>query len=442
MKKMIFSVLFVLAGFLLNAQNSYNVEKLDSLFNIMDANQKGMGSISVFSEGEEIYKRSVGYSNLESNTEAKETTKYGIASITKTFTAVIIMQLIEEGKLELSTPLSEFFPEVPNSEKMNIENLLRHKSGLFDVTRDKNFKAWRINRHSREEMLERIKAYSVLFEPGEKFEYSSTNYLLLSYIAEEIEGKNYAEILKDKITNRLSLQNTFYAEKIDPEDNQASNYLRVDSEWELTPETDMSVAVGAGGIISTPKDLNTFFYNLFKGNLVSRSSLEAMKKIENGYGIGLMKIPLNDLEGIGHAGGMDGAMMTIAVHIPEEEITAAYTSNAPVYPVNKLLEGALKILLGQEYELPDFSPVKKPEPGELDKYPGVYSSEGFPIDLTISKEGDLLMVQGTGQPAFPLDAAGNDIFTIDRLNLKLTFFPEEDKVVLEQRGHREELFRE
>jgi len=353
MRKIIFLATFILSGFLVNAQSLYNVEKLDSLFNIINSNELAMGSISIFSNGEEVYQRSMGYSNLEKASEANASTKYRIGSITKTFTAVVIMQLIEEGKLEMSTLLMEFFPQIPNADKITVQHLLRHQSGLYNITDDEDFRTWMLKPQSREEMLSRIKKNGIDFEPGERSEYSNTNYLLLTYIAEDIEDKRYADIVKERIIDKLNLPNTFYGGKIDPEDNQAVSYVKSENGWDLALETDMSVPVGAGALVSTPEDLNTFFYNLFEGNLVSENSLQTMKITNDGTGIGLMKLPLPEIEVYGHGGGIDG-FSSIVVHFPKEKISAAYTANGSDYPMINLLLDLINIVLGQEYELPNF----------------------------------------------------------------------------------------
>ncbi|MFO7584685.1 MAG: serine hydrolase, partial [Anaerolineales bacterium] len=127
------------------------------------------------------------------------------------------------------------------------------------------------------------------------------NYLLSPFVCEILpktpeKDKTYAEIVNERIIHKLHLQNTFYGGKINPEENQARSYVRSENEWELTPETDMSVPKGAGALVSTPKDLNTFYYNLFEGKLVSPGSLEVMKTTRDGTGMGLMQVPFNDIE--------------------------------------------------------------------------------------------------------------------------------------------------
>jgi D-alanyl-D-alanine carboxypeptidase len=438
MKKSTLLLLLVLSGCLVNAQHNNRIEKLDSLFDIVNSKEKGMGSISIFSNGKEFYQRSIGYSEVAKNLEANAITKYRIGSITKTFTAVAIMQLIEEDKLKMSSYLSDFFPEVPNSEKITLEHLLRHESGIFNVTDDEDFTTWMKKSQTREAMLKRIIKNGTLFEPGDETRYSNSNYLLLSYIAEIVEKKDYAAIVGDRIINKLHLKNTFYGGKINAEDNQARSYVKAKSNWEVTPETDMSVPMGAGGLVSTPKDLNTFYYNLFEGNLVLKASLVAMKTTKDGTGLGLMKLTFNEFEVYGHGGGIDG-FSSIAVHFPKEKITASYISNATDYPLNSIFIEAVKITLGLPYQIPDFLPAKALKPELLDQYKGNYGSAEFPIDVAIFHKEGILYAQGTGQPPVPLDAAGENIFKADQLMLKLTFIPTEEIMLLEQGGKTTEL---
>src|SRR5690606_25826233 len=126
-------IVFLLFTFSSGAQE-FNKLKMDSLFLLIDENQKGMGSISIFENGQEVYQNSFGYASLEDSVRASKKTKYRIGSISKTFTAAITMKLIEEGKLALDTKLNEYFPEIKNSDKITIEHLLRHRSGIFNLT--------------------------------------------------------------------------------------------------------------------------------------------------------------------------------------------------------------------------------------------------------------------------------------------------------------------
>lgn len=160
------ALLLLFSASLLNAQTREQMETLDSLFDRINDKDLAMGSISIFSNGKETYSRSIGYLDLENKTPVNSTTAYRIGSVTKTFTAVVMMQLVEEGKLKLGSFLDEFFPQVPNADNITVEHLLRHRSGLFNITDDEDFKTWMLSRQSRDEMLKRIVKNGSLFMPA------------------------------------------------------------------------------------------------------------------------------------------------------------------------------------------------------------------------------------------------------------------------------------
>ena len=413
---------------------------MDSLFTLIDENHKGMGSVSVFHDGKEVYQNTIGFVDIENEIKTNGETKYRIGSISKTFTATIIMQLVEEKKLKLDTKLRKFFPDVPNAKKITIEQLLRHRSGLFNFTSSPDYTQWMEEPKSRDELLAIIEENGNVFEPGETAGYSNTNYVLLSFIAEDIEGKPFAEILQERIAKPCGLKNTFYGGKIDTDMNEAESYTRK-SEWEEATETDMSVPIGAGAIISTPTDLNRFYTCLFFFFFVSDKSLDEMMRIEDDFGIGMFTFPFHEKTAYGHNGGIDGFQST-AGYFPNENVSVAYMGNAVTMPVNDIMIGVLSIYFGVEYELPDFKPAMKISTEELEPYPGLYTSPDLPIDLTISIDGNTLMGQGTGQPAFPLEPYEKNKFRFDQAGLTIEFVPEENKLILTQGGKSYDMTRE
>ena len=133
MKKSVILLHLLLCSLHLFSQ-SFDTAKMDSLFSEIEENGKGMGSISIYEDGKEVYQNSIGHADINKGMPATANTKYRIGSISKTFTAAIMMQLIEENKLKLSSKLAEFYPEIPNSKEITIEQLLRHRSGLQNFT--------------------------------------------------------------------------------------------------------------------------------------------------------------------------------------------------------------------------------------------------------------------------------------------------------------------
>ena len=428
--------LFLLA-LSLNAQ-TFNKAKMDSLFKRIESNEKGMGSISIFKNKSEIYQNSFGFADIENKIRSTKKTKYRIGSVSKTFTATVIMQLIDENKLSLETKLADFYSEVPNAKEITIAQLLRHRSGLYNFTNSEDYQNLMVKPHSKSEVLKIFIENGIVFKPDEKAEYSNTNYVLLSYIAEKIEQKEFSEILNKRIIVPCRLKNTYYGGKINTAENEALSYTKIYS-WNLATETDMSIPVGAGGIVSNSTDLNIFYNHLFNGKLVSDNSLNEMKKIVDGYGIGMFQ--LFDKKGFGHTGGIDG-FQSVVTYFPEDSILIAYTSNGVAMSINDILLGALNIYYGKEYILPEFKLSIKLKSEDLDQYLGVYSSSTNPLKITISKDSTVLIAQATGQSSFPLEAYELHKFKFDPAKIKLEFIPEENKMILKQGGGEFELIRE
>ncbi|MCG8305934.1 MAG: serine hydrolase [Cytophagales bacterium] len=429
MKIFICSILIFFCAHLSFGQD-FNKVRLDSLLELIETKQKGMGSISIFKDGGEVYHKSIGYADVEEHLKADRDTRYRIGSISKPFTAALILQMVEEEKLTLETRLSEFFPEIPNSQKISIEHLLRHRSGLYNFTNAGDYPKWMESPQTKSQLIDLFIKNGVVFQPDEKFEYSNTNYVLLSYILEETEEKTLAEILMERICKPLNLEHTYLGGKIMTGRNEAQSYFFNDG-WKLGPETDMSIPSGAGAVVSTPADLNTFFTALFFGKLLNKSSLEQMKELVDGYGLGLFQMPFYSRKAFGHNGGIDG-FQSNASFFESDKVAVALTMNAVEMGVNDILIGVLSIYFGREYDFPAFQPGIQVTSGELDKYLGIYSSEDLPLKITISKKGNRLFAQATGQSEFPLEPYETDKFRFERAGIKMEFLPEERKMVLIQ----------
>jgi len=338
-KSLIISVILFLST--LAFPQEFNKLKLDSLFSRIEKNDKGMGAISLYKNGKEIYSNSIGFADINRSVKNSANTKFRIGSISKTFTAVIILQLIEENKLNLETTLDKFFPQIQNSAEITIEHLLRHRSGIHNFTSDPDYQSYNQNAKTEAEMLEIFNQLKPDFKPGEKYSYSNTGYVLLSYIAEKIEGKKYSEILNSRIVKPLKLEATYLGGKINSIENEAQSYSKT-KEWLLSTETDMSIPLGAGGIVSTPLELNRFFEGLFTGELVSEKSLEQMTNIIEGYGMGIFSFPFSSKKGFGHTGGIDG-FSSMAGYFPHDSLFFAYCSNGISMPLNNILIGVFSI---------------------------------------------------------------------------------------------------
>lgn len=405
--------------------------KLDNYFNALETNNRFMGSVAVSKEGEIIYTKTIGFSDIENNIKANENSKYRIGSITKTFTAVLIFKAVEKEKLSLDQTIDKFFPSVKNADKITISHLLSHRSGIHNFTNDKEYLTWNTIEKSREEMIDIISKYDSDFEPDSKAEYSNSNYVLLAYILEKIFNKPYADLLAEYITKPIGLKNTYLGGKINTKNNECNSY-RFEDNWILETETDMSYTYGAGGIVSTPGDLVKFSDALFGGKLIKNEHLEQMKTIKDNFGMGLWQMPFQEKTGYGHGGAIDGFICGFR-NYSDGDVSIAITSNGLNFNISDVPIAVLSAVFNKPYDIPVFKTYEVTSE-DLDKYLGVYSSPDFPLKITIAKDDHSLIAQATGQPSFPLEATEKDKFNFYRAGLVLIFNPSENSMILKQRG--------
>lgn len=431
MKKILVTVLLTLAFVAAGHAQSPDKVKLDQFFDRLAEKNKAMGSLMLAKDGKVLYTRTIGYSQINGTekTPLTSATRYRIGSVTKMFTATMIFQLIEQGKLKLSDTLSQFFPEIPNAGKITIWHLLAHRSGIPDFADGSG----RSKPKTHDKILAIIAQRKPDFEPGAKYAYSNSGYIVLGYIIEKISGKPYSKALQGMVLSKAGLKDTYAGEGLTDVSKQESFSYRYISDWKQETETYLSVSGGAGAMISTPADLIQFIQSLFDGKLVSQNSLNQMKQDK----LGMETFTYNDNTFYGHAGGIDNFGSWLAYQ-PEEKLVLAYTSNAKVYPVVKIVQGVFDIYGNKPFEVPSFETVEV-EPEVLDKYVGVYSTPGAPIKLTVTRDGTMLFIQPPGESPVPLEATAADKFKIEGAGMEFEFDAAKNEMK-QKRGGRERVF--
>ena len=271
--KISFSLIFF---FILYVSSSFAQDRkfstLDSLFNLLEINDRFMGTLSISENSKIIYSKSIGKDDVASGKLSNNLTKYRIGSISKMFTACLIFQAIEENKISLKQAINPYFPKITNAKKITIGNLLNHHSGIHNYTNDTSYLNYYTTSKSQKEMLEIIQEGGSDFKPNSRAEYSNSNYVLLTYILEKIYKKSYEELLLAKIIQPVGIKNTYFGSKLSPEKKECYSY-RYSGKWELEKETNSSVSLGAGGIVSTTEDLLIFITNLFEGKIITAANL-------------------------------------------------------------------------------------------------------------------------------------------------------------------------
>jgi CubicO group peptidase (beta-lactamase class C family) len=410
---------------------TFDKVKLDQYFNVLEKNDKFMGSIAVARNGSVIYTKTIGYTDVENKVKPDSNTKYRIGSISKTFTTVLVLKAVEQNRLKLDQTLDTFFPKIENAKQITIRDMLYHQSGIHSFTDDQDYLTWNTLPKTEQEMVDRIVKGGSNFKPGEKSEYSNSNFVLLTYIVEKSFKKPFGELLNEYIIKPTGLKNTSLGHKINIAANECYSY-RFAGKWEKEPETDISIPMGAGGIVSTPSDLTTFIYALFNGQLLKKESLDQMITINGKYGMGIFKIPFIDKTGYGHTGGIDG-FSSVVTWFADGGISYSYISNGSNYNNNNISIAVLSAVYGQPYEIPEFNQIEL-SAEELAKYAGTYATAQMPLKITVSVKEKTLIAQATGQSSFPLEPAGKDQFKFEQAGVEMVFFPDEKKMVLKQRG--------
>ena len=431
MKKAILTTaLFLTLGQIGFSQN-LDKTKLDNYFNALEQNNKFMGSVAVSKNGEIIYIKSIGFADVENKVKATENSKYRIGSISKSFTTVLILKAVEQKKLNTNQTIDKWFPTIKNAKKITVNHLLSHRSGIHNFTDDKDFLTWNTHPKTEKEMIEIIAKGGSDFNPDSKAEYSNSNFVLLTYILEKTFTKSYSDLLQEFIVKPIGLKNTYVFGKINPSNNECKSYSFSGS-WKTETETDFTVPLGAGAITSTSSDLTKFADALFSGKLLTNESLEIMKTIKDGYGIGLFQIPFYKSIGYGHTGGIDG-FSSVYSYFLDDKISYALISNGKNINNNDISIAVLSAVYDKPYEIPVFTTFTLTSE-DLDKYLGVYASKQIPMKITISKDGNTLIAQGTGQPAFPIEATEKDKFKFDQAGAKFEFNLTAKTMILFQGG--------
>ncbi|GLR19521.1 serine hydrolase domain-containing protein [Portibacter lacus] len=324
------------------------------------------GALLVANEGKVIYQEGFGYANMEWNIPNQSDTKFRIGSITKQFTAILVLKLVAENKLDLHTPISNYLSEYPkeNAEQISIHHLLTHSSGIPNNFESTKRKAFRPDNYSSRELVDEFSSLPLEFEPGSKFSYCNAGYNLLGHIVEEITGMRYEEALQKVIFDPLEMKNTGFDKHRAQIKNRASGYFESFKTYYNSNYIDMSTVYAAGAMYSTVEDLFRWDQALYSDKILPKNYLDSifMKHIEDpgyggyyGYGWSIKDKPLGNsdevVETIVHDGVIDG-FCAIITRIPSRNSAIILLSNIRRAPLNAMTKGIMGILYNKPYDVP------------------------------------------------------------------------------------------
>jgi CubicO group peptidase (beta-lactamase class C family) len=417
--------------------------RLDQVASSYTAGNAFMGTVLVVDGDRVLLDKGYGMAVLEWGNANAPDVKFRLGSLTKQFTATLVLLLQQDGKLKIEDPVSKYLPDAPKTwEKITLANLLGHTSGIPNFTNLKDFGVWAASPHTTEEELKFFSDKPLEFEPGSKFAYSNSNYEVLGAVIEKVSGKKYGDLLRERLFEPLGMKDT----GLDADDlvlpKRAEGYMPGPHGLIVARSESMTVPWAAGSIYSTTGDLLKWEHGLFGGKVLSADSLKAMTTPGKGdYGMGLMIHNKDGVKVVEHGGGIEG-FNTNLIYVPERRIAVVVLSNvngaAPGTMGSQLLDVALgkPVTLANEHKA---EPISKED---LAKFVGVYDlAPTFSITFAVS--GDELTAQGTGQPAFPLMYVGvkdgHPRFFTAQVNAEIEFVPDPSgtitSMVLHQGGH-------
>ena len=370
------------------------------------------GSVLVVKDGRVLFQKSYGMANYEWGIPNSEKTKFHIASVTKTFTAAAILRLEKQGKLKLSDSLSQYVPDFLNGERITIEQMLSHTSGLPDYYSLPEYAMRKYQRVTLPDLIAWVKTKPLDFLPGSKSSYSNTGYAFLAYIIEQVSGKSYERFLADEILKPAGLNDTgtFRDESLIP--NRAAGYQPGVGEQGLrnAPFYDKAILTGSGSLYSTTGDLYAWCREVQAKFFDPRQATPAY-----GWGTHETRSKHRYIE----QSGRDPGFASHVSFFPEDRLAVIVLGNLEDAAVNTIAEDLAAITFGEDPEPPALR-ARASVPAHPADYAGTYEvNPTFLLDIRV--ERGALYLRGTGGDYLPLEPTGKDSFFYRQLYVKVGF---------------------
>ena len=377
------------------------------------------GAILVSQNGKTLYAKGFGAADLEKQTPVTVQTRFRIGSLNKQLTAAAVLLLEEKGKLKTSDPVSKFFPDFPNGDKITLEHLLTHRSGLTKyVPYKQNGSA-----PSPAELVKIIGSLPPEAKPGERYNYSNAGFVLLALVVEQVSGRSFPQFLAENIFKPLGMKNSGVG-KGDGREYAKGYVTGVDREISPAPSLD----VFNYEVFSTVEDLNKWQVGLYGGRLLSPAALLKMTTDHGdryGYGLSVRNAPRRSFGHDGVTSGYNG----FVTFFPDEKLSVVYLGNIESGALGELQTNLPSIAFGGEFKVPKIrEPAKKPVTADFQKFVGRYEVfPGFYLDVKFDRE--TLSLRGPLGAFIALTPLSENEFFYRHLYAKVTFVKDENQKI-------------
>ncbi len=417
--------------------------KFDEYLGAITKQDRFMGSALVARDGKVIFSKGSGMANLEFDIPNTPQTKFRLGSITKQFTAAAVLILQERRKLTAQDGICKYVENCPEAWKeITIHHLLSHTGGIPNFTSFPDYQKTMMIPTTMDELITRFKDKPLEFKPGEKWNYSNSGYILLGHIVEKAAGESYESFLQKNVFDPLKMVNSGYDHHNKILKIRATGYTLRNGKTANSLPIDMTIPHAAGALYSTVEDLFLWNEALFSDKLLSAKSREQMMTpVKENYAYGLAVETRLNRKMVSHGGGING-FSTMLARFPEEKVTIVVLRNRDygVPGPGRISQDLAAIAFGEKYEIPSAQTIAKVDPKVYDAYIGQYQLTPNFI-ITMTREGNQLMTQATGQPKFELFPESETKFFLKVVDAKVTFVKDEKDVVthliLHQGGDKE-----
>jgi CubicO group peptidase (beta-lactamase class C family) len=375
--------------------------EIDVIFNqAYPANSPG-ATVLIAKDNKVIYRKAFGMANLELKIPMKPENVLQLASITKQFTSVAILILMEQGKLKLKDSLSKYISDFPRGNEITVHHLLNHTSGIKSYTNLPDFRTKTRLDMAPEEIINSFKNLPLEFNPSEKYEYTNSGYVLLGYIIEKLSGMSYEDFMQKNIFDKLGMKNSYYGNSYKIIPNRADGYQFYEGNYENPEYMSTTIPYAAGSLMSTVDDMFLWNNAIQNNTLISEKSKQMAftnHSLSNGkynnYGYGWA---INELAGITtreHTGGING-FSTSGIYVPDKNIYAIVLTNLDdgKGPESHNLK-AVSVLLGKP--IVDKASINLSEK-QLKKWVGAYQFDNVIRFITFDN-GKLYSMREGGRP--------------------------------------------
>ena len=319
------------------------------------SNEPGV-AVLVGQNGKVLFAKGYGLADVEHKVAITPETKFRIGSITKQFTAALILKLQEEGKLSVTDKLSKYIPDFPRGGEVTLAHLLTHTSGIPDYERNEGFRESITTAITIGDLVKSFQNDPYDFDPGRKWQYSNSGYVLLAYIIEKVTGNSYEDFLRKTFLIPLHMSNTGVHRSDAAPKNAALGYQRSGGKFKRSVNADLSRYPGAGAIHSTVEDLFLWNEGIFNGKVVSEASLKAAFTpvktdgnivAEDGYGFGWFVTAFRGSQEIQHSGSLPG-FSSYLMRLQKEKFTVVVLTNVVPGIPGDLAHRATEFYLGEQ----------------------------------------------------------------------------------------------